>query len=220
MSDLNLNDAIEFADNPEPRCPCVLVVDTSSSMRGERIEALHQGLETFKTALLNDKLAALRVDVAVVTFATKVRLAQPFRTADQFEVPELVAGGKTHIGAAITTALDLIEERKRSYLRNEIDYYRAWIFLLTDGAPHGETDEVVEAARERIRLEENSNSVCFFTIGFGDADVRRLANLSVREPIMLRGLNFEEIFLWVSKSVQLVALSGEEQDSLPPPPAV
>ena len=25
----------EFADNPEPRCPCVLLLDTSKSMSGE-----------------------------------------------------------------------------------------------------------------------------------------------------------------------------------------
>ncbi|MEI6428086.1 MAG: hypothetical protein WCO45_06800 [Pseudanabaena sp. ELA607] len=40
-------DAIEFAENPEPRCPCVLLLDTSGSMSGEKIAALNAGLETF-----------------------------------------------------------------------------------------------------------------------------------------------------------------------------
>src|SRR5262245_10239271 len=35
---------LEFADNPEPRCPCVLLVDTSGSMKGDRIRALTDGL--------------------------------------------------------------------------------------------------------------------------------------------------------------------------------
>ena len=26
---------LEFADNPEPRCPCVLLLDTSKSMSGD-----------------------------------------------------------------------------------------------------------------------------------------------------------------------------------------
>jgi hypothetical protein len=30
-------DQAEFADNPEPRCPVVLVLDTSGSMKGEPI---------------------------------------------------------------------------------------------------------------------------------------------------------------------------------------
>ena len=29
--------AIEFAANPEPRCPCLLVLDTSASMAGPRL---------------------------------------------------------------------------------------------------------------------------------------------------------------------------------------
>ena len=32
-----LEDLIEFAENPEPRCPCVLLLDTSGSMEGAPI---------------------------------------------------------------------------------------------------------------------------------------------------------------------------------------
>ncbi len=28
-------DSARFADNPEPRCPCILLLDTSGSMSGE-----------------------------------------------------------------------------------------------------------------------------------------------------------------------------------------
>jgi uncharacterized protein with von Willebrand factor type A (vWA) domain len=34
-----LEETVEFAENPEPRCPCVLLLDTSSSMRGAPITA-------------------------------------------------------------------------------------------------------------------------------------------------------------------------------------
>lgn len=34
----------EFADNPDPRLPCVLLLDTSSSMSGESIDELNRGL--------------------------------------------------------------------------------------------------------------------------------------------------------------------------------
>jgi hypothetical protein len=44
-----------FTDNPEPRCPCLLLLDTSHSMRGEPIRALNDGLVAFK-----DELAATR----------------------------------------------------------------------------------------------------------------------------------------------------------------
>lgn len=71
--DPTLLDQAEFADNPEPRCPVVLALDTSGSMAGNAILELNQGLRAFGAALRSDPLAALRVEVAVVTFGGKVR---------------------------------------------------------------------------------------------------------------------------------------------------
>jgi len=34
-------DQAEFADNPEPRCPVVLLLDTSGSMQGAAINELN-----------------------------------------------------------------------------------------------------------------------------------------------------------------------------------
>ena len=34
----------DFAENPEPRVPCVLILDVSGSMQGERIRQLNAGL--------------------------------------------------------------------------------------------------------------------------------------------------------------------------------
>lgn len=60
--------AAEFADNPEPRCPCLLLLDTSGSMRGAAIAELNEGLITFKDELAADSLAMKRVELAVVYF--------------------------------------------------------------------------------------------------------------------------------------------------------
>lgn len=45
-------DRVEFDDsNPEPRCPCVLLLDTSGSMNGSPISELNKGLQVFKDEL-------------------------------------------------------------------------------------------------------------------------------------------------------------------------
>jgi uncharacterized protein YegL len=82
-------EAIEFAENPEPRCPCVLLLDTSGSMMGEPITALNQGLVAFRDDLTRDPLASRRVELAVVTFDSEVKVVQDFVTADQFQPPTL-----------------------------------------------------------------------------------------------------------------------------------
>jgi len=90
------------------------------------INALNEGLRTFKEELNRDSLANKRVEVAIVTFNTDVQVVQDFVTADQFEPPMLVAQGLTH-GSAIHEALDMIEAVKNS-IANGVSYYRPWVF--------------------------------------------------------------------------------------------
>jgi uncharacterized protein YegL len=208
-----LDAAVEFATNPDPRCPCVLLLDTSYSMHGARIDALNDGLRAFQTDVSDDPLAQRRVEVAVITFGGGVSTVQGFVTAGQFSAPVLVARGDTPMGAAIHRALDLVRDRKEEYRANGVAYYRPWVFLLTDGAP---TDEWQSAA-QRIRAEEAANGVAFFAVGVADADIRTLEQIAARTPIRLQGLAFREMFLWLSQSQKRVSASKVgEQTALPP----
>ena len=213
-----LEDLVEFADNPDPRCPCVLLLDISGSMRGAPLDALQAGLDAFQQELSKDALASRRVEVAIVTFNNEVKVAQDFVTVDQFTPPQLQALGLTHMGGAIITALDLVNARKAQYRANGVMYYRPWIFLITDGAPQGEADTVVEEAAKRISEEEAARKVAFFAVGVEGADMDRLAKISVRAPVKLTGLNFVEMFVWLSASMQRVSQSRvDDQVALPPP---
>jgi uncharacterized protein YegL len=77
-----LEDAVGLADNPEPRCPCILLLDVSGSMFGAPINALNEGLRIFRDELNKDGLAKKRVDIAIVTFESTVKVVQDFVTAD------------------------------------------------------------------------------------------------------------------------------------------
>lgn len=211
-------DNIEFAENPEPRCPCILLLDTSSSMSGMPISALNQGLRTFKDNLIRDSLAARRVEIAVMTFDSEIRLIQDFVTADQFQPPTLATGGLTHMGSGIHNALDLIQRRKEQYRANGVVYYRPWVFMITDGEPQGEAEEIVRQAMQRIKDEETNKRVAFFAVGVEGANMTRLKDIVVRTPVKLIGLNFAEMFIWLSASMQRVSQSKvDDQITLTPP---
>ncbi len=213
-----LEDAVEFAENPEPRCPCVLLLDTSGSMNGAPLQALNAGLQSFKTEIVKDNLASRRVEIAVVTFNNEIAVEQDFVTADQFAPPTLTARGMTHMGAAINKALDMVQARKTQYRANGVAYYRPWVFLITDGAPQGEPEDLVTQAAQRIKADEAAKRVAFFAVGVENADMDRLAQLAVRAPVKLKGLNFVEMFVWLSASMQKISQSQvDEQVALPPP---
>jgi uncharacterized protein YegL len=215
---LRLEEAVEFAENPEPRCPCVLLLDTSGSMGGAPIEALNAGLQTFCEELNKDDLARKRVEVAIVSFDSQVKVIQDFVTADRFEAPILRAQGMTSMGTGIEQALDLIADRKFQYRNNGVTYYRPWVFLITDGEPQGESDDAVRRAIDRLRDDETGKRVAFFAVGVENANMKRLSEISVRAPLKLKGLNFREMFVWLSASMQRVSNSKpDEQVPLPPP---
>jgi uncharacterized protein YegL len=252
--DSNFFDQAEFAENPEPRCPVVLVLDTSGSMQGTPIAEMNEGLRAFAAAIKADRLASLRVEVAVVAFGGKVRALdvrspetnasdgenkevvlfnpfglairpkinevpfdarQAFVTADQFIPPAMEANGETPLGEAISRALALLRERKEIYKQNGLDYFRPWIFAITDGRP---TDKGWEAVAEQVRQEEARKGVIFYGVGVEGADLQTLGQFSQsRPPLKLKGLAFGELFTWLSKSLSAIAHSRPgEQAPLPP----
>ena len=206
-----------FIENPEPRCPCLLLLDTSGSMNGRPIEELNAGLRTFKEELTADAMAAQRVEVALMTFGP-VRVVSEFETADQFNPPTLTTTGDTPMGAAIMQGLDLLEARKGMYRHAGLAYYRPWVFLITDGGP----TDAYAAAAQRVREGDNQHrkSFSFFAVGVQGADMTKLAQIcsSERPPLRLQGLSFRELFTWLSSSLGGVARSQPGQlVALPPP---
>lgn len=195
-------DAAEFADNPEPRCPCLLLLDVSGSMRGRPIDELNQGLVAFKNELVADSLAAKRVEVAIITFGPAT-MKTDFQTVDGFQPPQLQATGDTPMGAAIELALFKLEERKQSYRNAGVAYYRPWVFLITDGAP----TDAWQAAAEKVKQGEGKSGFSFFAVGVEGANMEILRQISVRQPLQLKGLRFRDLFVWLSKSMRSVSQS-------------
>src|SRR5207302_6414063 len=139
-----------------------------------------------------------RVEVCMIAYDSTIKVVQPFITADQFDPPPLISQGFTYMGSAINRALDLLLERKEMYRANGIAYYRPWVLLITDGGPQGEPEHIVAAAAERLKEDEENKRVAFFAVGVQDADMKALRQIAVRPPVYLRGLDFNEMFVWLS----------------------
>jgi uncharacterized protein YegL len=162
---------LELASNPEPRCPCVLLLDVSASMDGQPIAQLNLGLRAYQQDLVADTLAAQRVEVAIVTFGGRVEVAQPFVGASAFIAPILRADGDTPMGAAIRLGLDLVAQRKAAYKQSGLHYFRPWVFLITDGAP----TDAWQPAAQLVRDGEAAKAFAFFAVGVEGASQRTVS---------------------------------------------
>jgi uncharacterized protein YegL len=205
----------ELVINPEPRCACLLLLDTSGSMSGQPIAELNAGLVTLKDELMADAMAMQRVEIGVITFGP-VRAQSDFQSPDTWTPPQLQAGSDTPMGGAIERGLQMLDARKQVYRHSGITYYRPWIFLITDGAP---TDDWKNAA-SLIRAGDNEErkSFSFFGVGVEGANIEILAQISRRDPLKLQGLRFRDLFAWLSSSLGGVSTSTPGTQVLLPPP--
>jgi uncharacterized protein YegL len=225
---------VALASNPEPRCPCVLLLDVSGTMSeivanagqdtGEsvqrdgktyrvvsggttRMDLVNEGLRSYHADVMGDPLAAQRVEVSVITFGGTVQTVVPFVTAHDFTPPTLVANGETPMGAAILQAIEAVGERKRLYKQNGLHYYRPWIFFITDGEP----TDAWQTAAAKVREGEKNKAFAFFAVGVEGANFDILRQISVREPLHLKGYSFREMFVWLSQSQRSVSHSNPGQ---------
>lgn len=206
-------DASDFVDNPEPRCPVLLLLDTSASMNGRPIQELNAGLLCLKEELAADAMAAKRVELAVVTFGP-VRVFSGFRTVDAWHPPTLAPTGDTPLGAAVERGLELLRDRKTHYQKHGVSQFRAWVFLITDGSPTDEWERSAMLVREAVA----SKSLSFFAVGVENADMEVLAQLAPSAPLKLKELRFRDLFVWLSRSLSSVSRSSPgDRVALPSP---
>ncbi|PWR75517.1 vWA domain-containing protein [Methanospirillum stamsii] len=216
MGPEKLEDVVDIPYPQHPHCATVLVLDTSASMSGNKIAELNEGLRILTDELQQDDLAVKRIDLAVITFGKGVELVRPFTGISAFEPPELVAGGYTPMGEAILEAVRVIDDRKEEYKRIGTDYYRPWIFLITDGQPtdmrkgDARWQEVIDA----VHGGEESHKFLFWALGVDQANISLLSEISPpsRTPLMLKEAKWAEMFLWLSKSLSQISDSriGEQ----------
>ncbi|MFJ5770799.1 VWA domain-containing protein [Psychrobacillus sp. NPDC093180] len=226
----------DLLDNPSPRIPICLCLDTSSSMlrvvggttidTGRKVyqdgkqwniveggisalQELQEGVNHFYEAIAEDEVARFGAEICVVTFDSSVRTLTDYATIDvQPAPPELEADGITQLGEGVNLALDLLEERKNEYKEAGVDYFQPWLVLMTDGEPNGDDYELQRAINRATELV-NNRKLTVFPIGIGnEADMDVLASFSpTRPPLRLKGTNFKEFFEWLSQSVSTVSQS-------------
>jgi uncharacterized protein YegL len=194
-------------DNPDPRVACALLLDTSASMSGAPMTELNAGFATFCNQIKDDPLAKKRTEVVVITFGGVARVEIPFTEGRDLQPRNFVAGGGTPMGAALDLAMSELAAQKQAYKAAGLEYYRPWIFLISDGSPT-DADLFIQAA-SNLRTLEAAKSVTVFSVAVAGADKTYLSQLSTgRPPLDLKGLSFQELFSWLSASMAVVSNSS------------
>lgn len=200
-----------------------LVLDTSGSMSGERINALNEALRTFRTDLLSDAFVARTAEVAIVAFGGSTPVVvdaaggadppdEPYVPITRFAPPKLEADGYTPMVDALHMAFELLAGRRERLRRQGIPMaYRPLVYLITDGRPtdpDGSTSDKWRDLAPAIREHEAGKHLLLFALGVAGADKAVLAALAPRSHYDLADLSFAQVLRLVSTSIERLAGSG------------
>lgn len=144
---MKLNDLV--IQEPRPM-PVFLLLDTSASMKGEKIATLNASLRELCSDLTSVKDARGKIHLCVLTFGRQVEVIQPLAPVESFVLPELEAAGNTPMGEALLAAATLIEDRDVVSSRA----YTPTIVLISDGKPNDVSKD--EPLYEKIINDEAS----------------------------------------------------------------
>ena len=214
MEQISFNEAPRIEATNQPHLACVLLLDTSGSMRN-CIKNLNDAVRDFKESVCKSEESKERVDVAIVEFNSNVNIVQDFVPITEMQPTNLEATGFTVMGKGINQAIDLVKERNRFYDSLGTPCFKPWIFMITDGYPEGEPDSEIQKAKQRIKEEESKGEygkLKFFAVAVEGADKSLLNELTSR-VIELKEAKFEGIFNWLSDSMTTISVSSPDNES-------
>ena len=201
------------------RLPVYLLLDCSSSMTGQPIEQVRQGLRALLDDLSTEPMAVETVYLSVITFNSTAQQVIPLTELMQFKEPQIQASGATALGAALQLLIDCLAKEVRQNTANQKGDWKPLVFLMTDGMP----TDAWETAADALKQQKIANLIAF-AAGPG-ADVNNLKKITeiVLKSDELSPGALKAFFQWMSqsilrtgKSVQIMAT--ESPVNLPPPP--
>lgn len=215
---------VDFTNNSNQRTPCVLVLDASYSMttrtssRKTRMEELNEGLIELERALKNDITALSRVQICVVVVggpSDSAELMLDWTDAINFQAFPIKADGGTPLAEGLDLGLNMVELAKSNLRAAGISYTRPWMMVISDGEPTSDPT-VWQRSVDGTKQAEDNRKVEIFAIGVEGANLTKLSQISKRPALLLSGMKFKELFIWLSESLSAVSRSRPGQEaSLP-----
>ncbi len=187
--------------------PVILLADVSGSMAADgKIGALNDAVTAMLATFSNEDDARAEIHLAVVAFGGTAVLHIPLTPAHEVHWTPMGAHGRTPLGAALTKATALIEDRNVIPSRA----YRPTVILVSDGRANDEW----EPALQQFLASERTAKAERFALAIGaDADHEVLQSF-LNDPDKRvfeahEGGEIHKFFRWVTMSVTSRSRSAE-----------
>ncbi len=123
----------KFITNTGRPLPIFLLLDVSGSMSGTKIDTLNQCVKEMIKDFQNERMSEVALKLCVITFGGNgAQLHTPLSLLKDVEFEDLQASGMTPMGAALTMASNIINDKEQVSGKG----YRPIVVLVSDGYPN------------------------------------------------------------------------------------
>lgn len=185
------------------RLPIYLLLDTSKNMRGEPIEAIHQGVESLLEDLRSDPQAIETIWFSLITFDQDARQLIPLTELTNVVVPSLQVSKQS--GVALGKAIYILN----SCLDREINLpnngqkgdWKSIVFIIISDNPTDNIDEAILLIKQKTNIIKIQVAACSPSI---DCSIFSFLNNPVLQADTLQFDYLCEFFKWETIPLPLI----------------
>lgn len=164
------------------RLPVYMLIDCSSSMNGDAIEAVYQGFRNLTSKLSNDPNTCDIVWFSIIAYDSVPRQLFPLSPIGNYRGISLDIGGSSNLGRALRFLSDCIAKEVRKQTKERKGDWKPLVFLMSDGKPSDDWESV------KKDIATNMNLVAC-AVG-ADADIASMKKLT-EMVVMLKDMTQE-----------------------------
>lgn len=179
------------------RLPVYILIDTSTSMRGEPITAVQLGLEALMDSLKTDPYALETVCLSIITYNAQAEQIVPLTEVYKLRIPELIAKGRSALGEALELLCEKVQVEVRKNTPETKGDWKPLLFILSDG---GYSGPIAKPIAEFKKLNFGYVVACAAGIK-SKIDVLRKLTENVIQINSTDTINIKAYFKWISSSI-------------------
>lgn len=195
--------------NTQTQLPIVVLVDTSTSMRGQPEEEVRNGLLAMYKHLNEDKTARYAVTLSIIHYnsSSNYDVVLPFTPIHKLNylftdaIPH--AYGNTYMAGPLALAINSLDRITSLHQQHGISQYRPILVVMSDGKPYD--IESTERVAARLREMENEGKLSILPLAVNGADKAIMDSLSNNGSLSITDDEFTGVFKFISASASSIA---------------
>lgn len=175
--------------------PVILLLDTSGSMDGEKINSLYDAVQNMVDAFIAQRVKEINIKTCIITFGSNVILNNPCTASEPYidvnemhksGIEKFQAHGMTPMGLALQCAKDIIEDKDCT----PGVWWTPVVVLVSDGQPNDEWRKPLNSFINEGRSQKCQRIVV--AIG-NDADIDILTQFAESQSMVFKADEAKDI---------------------------